>query len=151
SIAVVATSGDLCAWAELFNPLGNPIASIPVGVCNSLFNAKLPVNGAYTILVRDHNVNRIGRYNINLTCTGSVCGTPPTLALTPNPLPITAGSNGNMTATISVAQSAATTVTLSSSNTSFATVPATVTIPANATSATFPVTGIATGSATITA
>jgi hypothetical protein len=150
SISVVTTSGNLCAWAELYNPAGAPIANFG-GVCNSLLRAQLPATGAYTILVRDFSLNRIGKYNVNLTCLGSTCAPALALSLAPNPLTITANSSGSMTATIGVAQSAATTVTLSSSNNAVATVPATAPIPANATSVTFPVAGVASGSATITA
>lgn len=72
------------------------------------------------------------------------------ISLSPNPV------NAGQTSTVTVTraggdQTAALVVTLASSNTSIATVPATVTIAANQTTATVSLSGVAPGSATITA
>ncbi|MGH9842869.1 MAG: pre-peptidase C-terminal domain-containing protein, partial [Blastocatellia bacterium] len=150
NISAVATSGMLAARAEVYNPSGVLIGANGFGN-TSTGNLMMTVTGIHTILIRDFNLNKTGEYNVNLTCLGNACAPSVTLSLSPDPLTITAGSNGNMTATIGVAQSTATTVTLSSSNTTVATVPSSVTIPANATSASFAVTGVAAGTATITA
>ncbi len=77
---------------------------------------------------------------------------PPTLtSLLPPSLPITQGHTGTLTATITPAQPTPTTIALSSDNTNVATMPATATVPANQTSVGISVTGVAPGTATITA
>ncbi len=77
---------------------------------------------------------------------------PPTLtSLLPPTLPITQGATGTLTATITPVQPVPTTITLSSDNTNVASVPATATVLANQTTVGIPVTGVAPGSATITA
>ena len=77
----------------------------------------------------------------------------PTMAFTSPPLSIVIGMTGNLTLSLSGGQAPAggLTVSLSSSDPSKATVPATVRIAPGATSATVTVTGRAAGSATITA
>ncbi len=70
---------------------------------------------------------------------------PPTLTLSPASLSLPAGTQGNMTVTISQTQLVATPVTLASSAPAVASVPTTVTIPAGLTSATFQVTGVSPG------
>lgn len=70
---------------------------------------------------------------------------PPTLSLSPASLSLPAGTQGNMTVTISQTQLVATTVTLASSAPAVASVPTTVTIPAGLTSTTFQVTGVSVG------
>lgn len=71
--------------------------------------------------------------------------TPPTLTLAPASLSMPAGTQATMTVTLSQAQAVATTVTLTSSAPAVASVPATVTIPAGFTTATFQVTGVSVG------
>src|SRR5262249_20933110 len=66
-------------------------------------------------------------------------------ALAPAGGVVVVGSNGVETASINISQSTDTIVTLVSSDTTIATVPATVTILANQHSATFQVTGVAVG------
>jgi PKD domain-containing protein/K319-like protein len=74
------------------------------------------------------------------------------LSFSPATLAITGTGTQNLTLNLSVAApSAGLTVNLSSTNTAVATVPATVTFPANATSATVAVTGISPGTAIINA
>ncbi|MFN0112324.1 MAG: proprotein convertase P-domain-containing protein [Blastocatellia bacterium] len=76
----------------------------------------------------------------------------PTIALTPAALALSVGAPTTMTVNLSYAQSNGVTVTLASSNTSLVTAPSTLVIPAGSSSATFPVSGLATsGSAIITA
>ncbi|MDX2042925.1 MAG: proprotein convertase P-domain-containing protein [Acidobacteriota bacterium] len=77
----------------------------------------------------------------------------PSIALTPAALSVSIGGVSNlMTVSLGYAQSNGVTVSLSSSNTSFATVPASIVVPAGSTSTSFSVTGVATGnSVTITA
>jgi hypothetical protein len=64
---------------------------------------------------------------------------------------VTAGSTGTGTVTLSATQLTDTTITLASNNTSAATVPASVIIPAGTLSANFTITGVAAGDAIITA
>jgi hypothetical protein len=93
------------------------------------------------------------------TCTGIkaytlVIGSPTqvTIALAPPSRSIVVGSSATETATINIAQPTDTIVTLTSSDTTLATVPATVTILANQHSATFQITAVAVGGpVTITA
>jgi trimeric autotransporter adhesin len=83
------------------------------------------------------------------TCTAIVVN--PTISLTPKVAAVAVGAPTTMTVTISNAPASAVSIALASSNTAAATVPASVTIAAGATSATFDVTGVASGFATITA
>ncbi len=74
-----------------------------------------------------------------------------TLSLSPSSRTIAPGSDGNLSAILSGVTPVDVTLTLSSSNTSVATVPASVTILAGTSSASFRVTAVALGSARITA
>lgn len=76
-------------------------------------------------------------------------GTQPT-ALTPNPLGLTVGATANLTATLAPAPTASGSVTVTSSNTAVATVPASVPFIAGQASLPIPVTAIASGSTTVT-
>jgi uncharacterized protein (TIGR03437 family) len=76
----------------------------------------------------------------------------PSIALSPQTLEVQASATGTMTVTLSGPQAQAATVTLTSSNPAVATVPPSITIPANAVTADFTVTGVAVGGpVTITA
>ena len=87
-----------------------------------------------------------GTASAQVTVTGI-----PTFQLTPGTLSIGVGATGSLTATLGASQPAAVTVALSSSATGVATVPASVSVAAGSTTATFQVTGVAAGDATITA
>src|SRR5581483_3719224 len=86
--------------------------------------------------------------------TISVFGTPnlpkPT-SLAPDPLSITAGASGNLTATLSPAPTTSGTLSVSSANAGVATVPASVAFAANQTQVVIPVSGVSPGSAIVTA
>ncbi|MGL5936039.1 MAG: right-handed parallel beta-helix repeat-containing protein [Cetobacterium sp.] len=71
--------------------------------------------------------------------------------LSPNTLTIQNGQNGTLTVALNATQGSNTVVSLSSSNTGVATVPATVTVPAGQLSVIFTVTSVANGTANITA
>lgn len=71
--------------------------------------------------------------------------------LTPNPLNLTAGASGTLTATISPAPTTAGSLTLVSSSSAIATVPSSVPFAINQTSLVIPVTAVAVGNAQITA
>ena len=76
----------------------------------------------------------------------------PTIAsLQPATLMIVKGATGTLTVTLSATQTSATTVTLASSNTAVATVPGSISVPANQLSVPVTVTGMAVGHADVTA
>ena len=70
--------------------------------------------------------------------------------LTPNPLNLTAGASGTLTATIAPAPTTAGTLTVTTSSTGVATVPSSVAFAVNQTSLSIPVTAVAVGNAQIT-
>jgi YD repeat-containing protein len=87
-----------------------------------------------------------------VSSTVQVTAPPPIVTtLTPLNLTLPKGTPGVLTVTVSRAPTVATPVTLSSSATGVATVPATVTIPAGALTADLPVLSVGEGTATITA
>lgn len=87
---------------------------------------------------------------LTLSLYGSV--PPPTLSsLAPPTLPLTQGTPGTLTATLSAVQPTETTITLQSSAPGIAAVPSTVTVPAQAQTTPIPVTALAPGTATISA
>jgi RHS repeat-associated protein len=77
-------------------------------------------------------------------------GTQPT-ALTPNPLNLTSGAAGTLTATLAPTPTAAGTLAMNSANPAVATVPASVSFAAGQTSVPVTVTAVASGSTTVTA
>ena len=89
--------------------------------------------------------------NIQLTTDGTTPVNPTVGSLAPSVLAIASNGVGSLLVTLSSAPSAAAVVSLSSSDVTKATVPATVTVPAGQTSAVITVTGIAAGGSTITA
>ncbi|MCI0526738.1 MAG: Ig-like domain-containing protein [Nitrospira sp.] len=77
---------------------------------------------------------------------------PPTVvSLLPNSLSIQAGATGSFTLTINAAQPSDTSIPLNNSSSSILQAPSSVIVPAGETSMTFPVFGLGTGSATLTA
>ncbi|THJ19787.1 MAG: hypothetical protein CAF44_014165 [Nitrospira sp. CG24D] len=76
---------------------------------------------------------------------------PTPTTLTPNPLNLTVGSSGTLTATIAPAPTTAGTLALTSSNSAIATVPSSVPFAINQTTISIPVTAVAVGNASITA
>lgn len=88
---------------------------------------------------------------INFTTDGSTPAPPTVSSLSPSSLGVSVGAVQGLTVTLSSAPASAATVSVSSSDPTKATVPATVTVAAGQTSASIPVTGVASGSSTITA
>ncbi len=76
---------------------------------------------------------------------------PKPTSLAPNPLAITAGASGTLTATLSPTPTAAGTLSVTSANTAVATAPASVGFAAGQTSVPIPVTALAVGSTIVTA
>jgi RHS repeat-associated protein len=85
--------------------------------------------------------------------TVTVLGTrlPVPTGVSPNPLTITAGGSGNLTATLAPRPASAGTLTVASANTSLAKVPASVAFTSGQQTVTIPVSGLAAGNTTITA
>ncbi|MGH7261668.1 MAG: hypothetical protein ACREI9_13490, partial [Nitrospiraceae bacterium] len=83
---------------------------------------------------------------------GTTFGTPPPTpsSLTPNPLFVTIGATGTLTATLAPAPTAAGTLSVTSSTTAVATVPASVNFAIGQTSVPVPVTAVAVGNSQIT-
>lgn len=75
----------------------------------------------------------------------------PTISFAPPTLELQPGATGSLTINLSAPQNSPTFLTLSSSNVTIATVPATVTIAANTLAVAVPVTAVATGTTTLTA
>ena len=88
---------------------------------------------------------------INFTTDGSTPANPTVSSLSPSSLGVAVGAVQGLTVTLSSAPSAVASVSVSSSDPTKATVPATVSVAAGQTSASIPVTGVAAGSSTITA
>src|SRR6266545_1737564 len=86
------------------------------------------------------------------SATVNVTPAPPTVtSLAPPALSLTQGASGTLTVTISAAQAAPTTVSLASGNSGVAFVDASVTVPAEAVSASVPVAAVSPGTAQVTA
>ena len=105
------------------------------------------------------SANTVGQADITASLNGSTATShvtvtpvlPTVVSLLPPTSQVTIGSSGTLTVTISSAQAAATTVTLSANPANVVTIPPTVIVPANQTSATFQVNGVALGMTMITA
>jgi uncharacterized protein YjdB len=90
-----------------------------------------------------------GNGALNLV-NGQINVPPLSVSLAPSSKTIAPGGSGNLTAVLSSNAPSDTTVTLSSNNTSVATVPASVVVPSGSKQASFKVTAVALGSAKIT-
>ena len=105
------------------------------------------------------SANTVGQADITASLNGTTATShvtvtpvlPTVVSLLPPTSQVTIGSSGTLTVTISSAQAAATTVTLSANPANVVTIPPTVIVPANQTSATFQVNGVALGMTMITA
>src|SRR6266581_2680022 len=114
---------------------------------------KTQVDRTVTVLTNNsYTIQVAGKANTVITVT--VFATPnlpkPT-SLTPNPLSVTLGASGTLTATLSPTPTAAGTLNVSSANAAVATVPASINFASGQTSVPIPVTALAVGSAIITA
>ena len=128
------TDGTVYPYSESFAVLaGDTVEFITRRLGTGLYNNNVELNP-----------------NIQLT-TGGVPVNPTVGSLSPSVLSIAASGVGSLLITLSSAPSAAAVVSLSSSDVTKATVPATVTVPAGQTTAIITVTGVAAGGSTITA
>jgi uncharacterized protein (TIGR03437 family) len=142
----------LPAW-RILRADGTPASSCGAYGIGALFDCG-PLSAAgnpYRLEVADSGLNDTGAYSVRINFLTTGCPVPVAISLAPASQTIIIGGGGTLAAAISPAQSTATTVTLRSSNTAIATVPAEVMIPANTTSAPVTVMGVSAGSATITA
>ena len=126
----VATVPSSVAFAISQTSIAIPVTAVSVG------------NTQITVTLNDGSVS----------ATVDVSAAPPTIAsLQPGSETITQGGTGTLTVTISAAQSTATTISLISSASSIASVPASITVPAGQTSTTISVSANTPGTAVITA
>lgn len=122
------------------------------------YDVDLTVSAGDTI---DFISNILGTPNLNnnvvlnpiilLTTNGTTPTLPTVSSLTPTTFNLNVGGVQSLSVALSSAPSSTATVSVSSSDPTRATVPATVTIPSGQTTAIIPVTGVAAGSSTITA
>jgi VCBS repeat protein len=155
----VAPSGGLTFSVSSSNSTVLPVPSsvfMPAGSSSITFNAtSRTVTSTQNITIQVRH-NQLGRRSVVVTVTPSAPPPPPALSLvglTLSPGTVTGGNSATGTVTLSATAPAATTVNLASNNTSAA-VPATVTVPAGASSANFTITTVsvtATTSAIISA
>ncbi len=133
------------AWRLVANN-GNPASSCGFFVSSAqVICGPLSADGnPYRVEVQDFNRDDVGQYSVTVNFTVAACPSA-TISLAPNPLNIVAGLSGNLTVTLNQARNAPTTMALTSANPAVVSVPNAMTVPANATSASFPVTGVAVG------
>lgn len=121
------------------------VADFAGGVTRADRTAVLQVNNSYSLQIAG---------NAGTVITITVFGTanlPKPTSLAPDPLAVTAGASGTLTATLSPAPTAAGTLNVTSANTAVAAVPASVNFTSGQTSVPIPVTALAAGSAIVTA
>ncbi|MFI5167940.1 MAG: beta strand repeat-containing protein [Thermoanaerobaculales bacterium] len=123
-----------------------PAVTIPANQTFTNFTVNgLVVGGPVTITGTLPPAYGSGTANSTVTVSNFI------LTLSPNPMNLGVGATTNMTVTLNNPAPSTTSVGLASANPLIATVPATVTFPAGATTETVVVTGIAPGTTTITA
>jgi RHS repeat-associated protein len=121
------------------------VADFAGGVTQVDRTVVLQVNNSYSLQVAG---------NAGTVITITVFGTknlPKPTALAPDPLAVTAGASGTLTATLIPTPTAAGSLSVTSANTAVATVAATVNFTSGQTSVPIPVTALAVGSAIVTA
>lgn len=143
--------------------LSNPVSSATVVTLSSSNTAVATVPASITVQSgqssAQFNVTGVGIGSTTITATlpntnsatAGITGNGPGISLTPSLQTIAPGGTGSLTAAITAAQSSSTTITLTSSDATIATVPATAVIPSGQKNVTFTVTGVAVGTASITA
>jgi RHS repeat-associated protein len=121
-----------------------PSVTVPAGHTEATFSLAGTALGTATVTA--------GLNGSQQSATVQVVAPPPTLvSLLPNPFPLQQGATGTMTVTISADQPTNATVPLTNSTPSLLQAPDHVIVPAGQTSATFAVTAIVAGTATLTA
>ncbi len=123
------------------------IATVPAGSASVTISVAGVAAGSAVITA---SASGFANVTAAVSVSGAVSGSS---SLAPSTLPVAAGSVGNLVLTLSgpAPSPSGLIVTISSSNPAIATAPTSLTIPANATSATIAVSGLAVGSTTITA
>jgi RHS repeat-associated protein len=157
-------------YTNSFNGSGPALIRVNLSAPNILTTGSLVLNGTQIMQLSDfaNGVTQVDRF---VTLIGSnsfsftVAGTrgqtvtltvyqvimPTPSGLTPNPLALTLGTNGTLTATLSPTPTASGTLSVSSSNTAIASVPSSIAFASGQASVDIPVTTVGAGSATITA
>jgi len=162
------TSGSFNAPASATGPY---LLRVQLSAPNSLTSLSFKLNNTQVLSLSDFGggVTQVDRpatvlpsnsYSLqiagkaNTVITVTVFATPnlvkPT-SLVPDPLPVTVGSSGTLTATLSPTPTAAGTMNVASSNTGVASVPASVAFAASQTNVQIPVTAVAAGTSVVTA
>jgi RHS repeat-associated protein len=157
-------------YANSFNGTGPALVRVQLSAPNILTTGSLVLNGTQLMTAADfaggitqvdRPVTLIGSNSFSFTVGGTRGATvtltvyrlimPTPSGLTPNPLALTLGTGGTLTATLSPVPTASGTLSVSSGNTAVATVPASIAFAANQASVAIPVTSVGSGSATVTA
>jgi RHS repeat-associated protein len=157
-------------YSGSFNASGPGLVRVDLSAPNILTTASLTLNGTQIMQLSDFagGVTRVDKFVTLLgsnTFTFSVAGTrgqtatltvysvimPTPGTLAPDPLAVTVGASGTLTATLSPTPTAAGTLSVTSSNTAVATAPASVSFASGQTSVPIPVTALAVGSTVVTA
>lgn len=134
-----------------------PVTAAPGGIVTVPATVTVPA-GQLTALV-PVTATALGTAMVHVSLNSSMAEsavhvTPPppaVVSLLPSPLSVVIGASGTLTVTLNAGQLANTEVTVIVDQPSLVQVPSIVTVPAGQTSATFTVTGLAIGSATVTA
>lgn len=148
TVTLSSTQPTVTTIAVTTNPTG--IVSIPATITVPANQLSAP------ILV---NAVALGNAMVHVSLNGSMAESgvqvtppPPVLdSLLPSPLTVVVGATGQLTVTLTATQAINTTVQLSVDDQTLLQVPPSVPVPANQTSASFTVTGLAVGQALITA
>ena len=153
-----SVTGPYLLRVQLSTP--NSLTSLSFKLNNVQVLALTDFAGGKTLVDRTVTVQLNNSYSLqiagktNTVITVTVFGTPnlpKPSSLTPNPLSVTVGASGTLTATLSPTPTAAGTLNVSSANTAVATVPASVNFASGQTSVAIQVTTHAVGNAIISA
>ncbi len=146
-LSAPAPAGDLLVTLESANPSVATVPAsltVPAGASTAPTPVTAIAEGTATLTASAPGFAP-GTSAFSVQARGSLSG------LTPSALSLPKGTTGTLTVAIGPAQPEATVVPLSVSNPAVVGVPAAVTIPANALTASLPITTLTQGSATITA
>ena len=121
-----------------------PSVTVAQGATSATFTATALATGSATITGSVNNTQSSAPLQLVQQAAAIV-------SLLPSPLPLQQGATGNLTVTINAAQAVDTTIPLTNNSPTVVQVPATVNVPAGATSTTVTVTALASGSAQLTA
>lgn len=134
---------------------GNLVAHLTVTLSSSAApgsSISLTLDSSVTLLSNSGGTTSESQGSGQLSLTNGAINIPDlTITISPSSKNVNVGASSGMQATLNIPSGSSTTVTLNSSNAAIAKVPASISIPAGSTSGGFAVTGVAVGSAIITA